>query len=524
MNLKIRSARIFTGNPEQPWAEAICCQDDRITAVGTDAQIAAIDGNYREIELPGRLITPGFVDAHTHLTTFGMTLRWIDFTDLSSLEACRERIREAIPRIAPGEWVIGRGWNHHLWPGDQEPDRHDLDDLLPNNPAMMIRICGHSIWVNSTALELSHITSDTPEPAGGKIDRDASGNPTGIIREAQQLIEDHIPPLSREDRKQAVLAAQEAMLRFGITGVRSMEGFECWEALHELDQEEALKLRVYHLVRPGQLQQAVSAGLMPGKGSERLWGGQLKLFADGSLGAATALLHEAYADEPDEYGLPFMTREELQKHAESAYQHGFDVAIHAIGDKAVTNALDALEAARKKYPGAWRDSIEHVQLVRPEDLERFRRLGITASMQPRFITTDHKVAMAKWGEVRCRNAYALRTVLEYGISLQFSSDTPVEPCDPRHGLYAAVTRQSADGEPAGGWFPNQCLTLAEAITGYTSRHAWSSHREHELGMLAPGRKADITVFAQDLFALQPKEWFAVDTEMTIVNGEIAYHV
>ena len=245
------------------------------------------------------------------------------------------------------------------------------------------------------------------------------------------------PPLTREDRKKAALAAQEAMLRFGITGVRSMERFECWEALHELDEEEALKLRVYHLLPPEQLDKALSAGLLPRNGSEHLLTGQMKLFADGSLGAATALLHAPYTDAPDEYGIPYMTVEELQKHSESAYQHGFDVAIHAIGDKAVTNALDAIEAARLKYPGAWRDSIEHVQLIRLQDLERFRMLGITASMQPRFIGTDWKVAMAKWGAERCRNAYALRTVLEYGVPLQCSSDTPVEPCDPRYGLYAA---------------------------------------------------------------------------------------
>ncbi|PIE32527.1 amidohydrolase [candidate division KSB3 bacterium] len=509
MNFKILSSRIFTGNPEQPWAEALCCRDDRIAAIGTNSQINAIDGTCETFELHGRLVTPGFVDAHTHLTTFGMTLRWVDLNNLTSVEACREQIREAAAKIAPGAWLIGRGWNHHLWPGEQEPNRHDLDDLLPNNPAMMIRTCGHSVWVNSKALEQSNITCNTPDPSGGRIDRDEHGNPTGILREARQLIEEHIPPLTRDDLKQAVRSAQDVMLRFGLTGVRTMESFAPWEAVSELDKENGLKLRVYHLVSPDHLEQGIAAGLAPGKGSEHVWGGQVKLFADGSLGAATAFLHEPYTDEPANCGLPYLTTEQLQDCTERAYQNGFDVAIHAIGDRAFTNSLDAIEAARKKYPGAWRDSIEHVQLVRTQDLERCRALGITASIQPRFIMTDYKVASAKWGLDRCRNAYALRNVLQHDIPLQFSSDTPVETCDPRHGLYAAVTRQTPDSNPVGGWFPDQCLTLAEAIKGYTSRHAWVTHRDWDLGMLSLGRT---------------KEWFAVDTEMTIVNGDIAYHV
>ncbi|GAK61385.1 putative metal-dependent hydrolase [Candidatus Vecturithrix granuli] len=524
MDLTILSARIFTGEPACPWAEALCIQDQHVVTIGTNTEVRQATRSQAEIlELPGRLITPGFVDAHTHFLTYGLNLQWVDLRNETSLAACRRKIRDTVASYRPGEWIIGRSWNHHLWEEGREPTRHDLDDLAPENPMLMIRICGHSIWVNSLALKIAGITRDTPQPPGGKIDKDVSGEPTGLIREARELIEAHIPPASLEQRKKAALAAQQEVLRAGVTSVRSMEHLEQWEALQELDQEEQLKLRIYHLLAPEELAEAATRGIVPGYGSDRLWFGQAKLFADGSLGSDTALLHEPYLHKPGDYGLAYLSVEELREKVELAYSYGCDVAIHTIGDKAVSNALDAIGAARKVYPGPRRDSLEHVQLFRPQDLDRFLELQITASPQPPFIVSDWEMADKKWGPERCRYAYALKSFFQHGIPTQFSSDMPVELCNPLAGIQAAVTRQTPEGEPSGGWHPEQRLTLEEAITGYTHQYAWVFHREQQLGSLAPGKWADVTILNQDLFQIDPHEWSAVTVEMTIIDGEIAYH-
>lgn len=524
MDLTILSSRIFTGDPLRPWAEAVCIHDNRIAAVGTNEEITHISReNAHILKLPGKLVTPGFVDAHTHFLTYGLTLQWVNLHALTSLEACRKKIKQAVDAAQPGEWILGQGWNHLLWKEGREPSRFDLDDIAPRNPVMMMRVCTHSIWVNSLALERAAITRLTPNPAGGKIDRDPfNGEPTGVIREAQSLIQDHIPSASLEKRKQAALKAQQELVHLGITGVHSMEGLEQWEALAELEREAQLKLRVYHLLPPHDIERAVARGIKARQGSDRLWFGHVKLFADGSLGSDTALLHEPYLHKPQEYGIACLTPEELRQNVEFAYRFGYDVAIHAIGDKAVTNALDAIEAARTTHPGEHRDRIEHAQLVRPQDFARFHALGITASLQPCFVSSDWQMALQKWGWERCRNAYAFKTFLRHGVPLQFSSDIPVESPNPLLGIYAAVTRQTLNGEPRGGWMPEQKLSLENALTGYTSQHARISRREQSLGFIAPGKWADLTIFQHNLFELPPEEWTSIDVEMTIINGEIVY--
>jgi predicted amidohydrolase YtcJ len=379
------------------------------------------------------------------------------------------------------------------------------------------------VWVNSLALEKAGITKHTPDPEGGRIEREPdTGEPTGLLRGAEHLILEHIPPASLEKRKKTALAAQANLLSLGITGIRSMEKFESWEALDALDKEGKLKLRIYHLLPPDEVEEAFSRGIKSGQGTDRLWFGQVKLFADGSLGSDTALLHEPYLHQPENHGLAYLTREELQKNIEFAYSHSCDVAIHAIGDKGVTNALESIAAARQTYPGERRDSIEHVQLLRPQDFALFSEMGVTASIQPSFVATDWEMAMKKWGPERCQNAYTFKTFLQKGIPVQFSSDMPVELSSPIWGLQAAVTRQNSEGEPSGGWFPEQKLTLEESITGYTSQHAWVTRKEKDRGSLSPGKWADLTIFSQDLFKLEPKEWPSIEVEMTIIDGEIVY--
>ena len=524
MDLAILSARIFTGNVKQPWAEALGIRDNKIAILGSNGQVKrGCRRSTQILELKGRLVTPGLVDAHTHFVNFGLTLQRVALMSLPSLAECRKRIREAVTDCAPGEWIIGRGWNEHFWEEKREPTRFDLDDLTPHNPAMMVRACGHSVWVNTAALAAAGITRDTADPPGTRIERDpVSGEPTGLLRELRRHMEKFIPPPALETRKKAALGAQEEALRFGVTGVHSCETLREVEALSSLEEEGKLKIRVHQTMPYDGLEEGRSRSLKPWRGGQRLWFGQVKLYADGSLGSSTALLHAPYADNPSDRGLAVLTPRALRKRVMESYRNGYSVAIHAIGDKAVTNSLQAIASARKEFPGARRDRIEHVQLFRPADLPLFRELGVMASVQPVHLSTDWATAEKKWGSDRCRNGYAWRSLLQAGIRLQFGSDAPVEPINPLLGLQAAVTRKDVRGNPAGGWFPGEKLTLEESIKAFTALPAWSSRKEKFLGALTPGRLADLTVFAKDLFQVPPEEWRSVETEMTIVNGEIVY--
>jgi predicted amidohydrolase YtcJ len=522
--LALLSAKVFTGDPARPWAEAVGVDDGRIVAVGSNAGVvSALRGKAEKVDLPGRLVTPGLVDGHCHFLSYGLSLQRVDLRNLPSLAACRDRIRESVAGRAPGEWVLGRGWNHHSWDEQREPLRADLDDIAPENPVMMVRACGHSQWVNSRALAAAGITRSTPDPAGGRIDRDPkTGEPTGMLRELRTFVERSIPIPSLAERKKAALLAQQHALRLGVTGAHTCERYEQWEAFEALDREGALKVRIYHLLWPQDLDEAAANGVRPGRGSDRLWAGHMKLYADGSLGAGTALLHEPYTDEPGNTGLEVTSLPQLQERIEMGYRRGYAVGIHAIGDKAVTHCLLAIAAARKASPGPWRDRIEHIQTYRPGDLALFRELGIVGSVQPRFVSTDWSVAEKRWGPARCRTGYAWRSLKVAGIPLLFGSDAPVEPMDPILGLQAAVTRQTPDGLPPGGWFPDQRLTLEESLAGFTTAPAWVSGREDRVGLIRPGLWADLTVFSRDLFVNPAAEWPSVPVEMTIVNGEVLF--
>ena len=524
MDLAVLSSKIFTGTPNQPWAEALGINNNRITVVGSNEEVkSGITSNTRVYELPDRLVTPGLVDAHCHFVDFGRALKWVDLRNQPSLGVCREKIREAISDYKPGEWILGRGWNQYQWNDPTEPTLKDLDDLTPDNPAMMVRACGHCIWINSLALQKAGIDRYTPDPPGGQIDRNPdTGDPNGRLREARKLIEAHIPPPTLKERKEDALRAQKEALRVGLTGVHTCEKLEQWEAFDALDKDGLLKIRVHHLLPPEEMAEASDRGILTGFESDYLWFGHVKLFADGSLGAGTALLHEPYSDEPDECGIACMSLDELQEKAELAYGYGKDVAIHAIGDLAVTNSLEAIAAARKGYPGARRDRIEHLQLFRFQDLGVFREMDVVASVQPVFLPTDWQPADKRWGPDRCCNAYAWKTIRNAGIRHQFGSDAPVESINPILGIQAAVTRQGVDGLPFGGWCPDQKLSLEETIQGFTQTAAWTSRKEDVLGSIASGKLADLTVFSQNLFDMPPETWHDIPVEMTVVNGEPVY--
>ncbi len=394
--------------------------------------------------------------------------------------------------------------------------------MIPDNPLMMIRTCGHSEWLNSKALEMVGITKESPDPSGLRFDRDAKGALTGLLHEARELVMESIPPFGDEELKAAIHKAQSEILKFGLTGLHTCESLAEWKLLGRMDERDQLKLRVHHLVQPYDLAEFDELGLAWTSGNKRLWIGHLKLFADGSLGSGTALMHEAYTDEPDNWGIHCLDAMELKEYVLKAYKRGLSVAIHAIGDKASTNALDAIAHGRKQYPGPWRDRIEHVQLCREQDLARYRDMGVVASVQPVFVQSDWHVADRRWGSERCAKAYAWKTLMEMGIPIQFGSDAPVESNRPVLGLQAAVLRQTSDLKPKGGWQPAQKLTLEESLAGYTRTAAYTAQKEDHLGALEPGNWADLTVFEKDLTTTPAQEWHTVDVEMTIVDGDIVY--
>ena len=524
METAFLSTRIFTGDTARPWAEALCVRDDRVSAVGTNDEAKAACGRgARVLEFPGRLITPGVVDAHLHFVNFGLYLQRLDLRNLPSIDDCRARVKQAVASHKPGEWIIGRAWNEHVWKEQREPAARDLDDIALEHPVMLIRHCGHTVWLNSLAMRLARIEKGTPDAPGARIEHDPrTGEPTGLLREYRRIIEKEIPPPTLDERKQAALRAQQEALRFGVTGVHSCETLREWEALAALEAEGKLKLRVHHLLPPEELGPARSRGIGLGKGGERLWFGQVKLYADGSLGSGTALLHEPYTNNRSERGLAILTPKELQERVELAYEAGGDVGVHAIGDLAVTNVLKAIAGSRKKIPGPRRDRIEHVQLLHPDDFAVFPDLGVVASVQPVHLLTDMPVAEKKWGMDRCRHSYAWKSMLKAGIRLQFGSDAPVEAINPLLSFHAAVTRQSLSGEPKDGWFPGERLSLEEIIRAFTQMPAWVSRRENQLGTLAPGKKADLVVFSRDLFQTAPGDLASVEVELSMVNGEVLY--
>ena len=520
----ILSAKVFTGHGANSLAEAVHIKDGRIKAVGSVEMVkASAPGDVRVLDLPGCLITPGLIEGHCHFTGIGVLLQDINLRDVTSLSACRKRVREAVSKSAPGKWVIGRGWDHNLWQEAREPVKQDLDDIAPDNPVFLTRVCGHSVWVNSKALEIAGITAETQDSPGGTIDRDPlTRAPTGIIRETLDLISAHIPPKTRTQLKAAALAAQEEVLRFGITCVHSLENLASFKVVRELDKEEKLKVRVYHSLHVDDIQAAEEQKIEINEKSDHLWLGHVKLYADGSLGADTALLHEPYLGHPQNRGLAFLTAEALEAGVEFAYERGYGVMIHAIGDKAVSNALGAIIHARKKYPCHPRDRIEHVQLFSPKDLSLFKAYDITASVQPVFLGTDRCMAEKKWGHERCKNSYAWRTLMDNGIPLQFGSDSPVEPVNPLLGIFTAVERKHYKHRTDDSWFPEQALTLEEAIIGFTRQAAFTCGRENELGLIAPGMRADLTIFNQNLFVVPEDQWPDIKVQMTIINGEIVY--
>jgi len=524
------NANIHTLDGKQPLVSAAALDGERILAVGSDdVVLGEFKGKGEAINLEGFTIIPGLMDAHIHLEQYALGLSKID-AGTETRQECLERVAMEARAAAPGEWLLGHGWNQNIWPeGYGYAD--DLDKAAPENPVFMTAKSLHAAWVNSSALRLAGISPDTEDPPGGRISRDTKGTPDGLLFEgAIALVENVIPLTSGDDTVAALCAALPVLWEMGLTGAHDFDRSSCFQALQVLNQRKLLKFRVLKSVPVEDLPHAVTLGLRSGFGDDYLRIGQVKIFADGALGPRTAAMLQPYKNEPDNRGMLLVDSEELFEYGRLAMENGFGLAVHAIGDRANHEVLKGFGMLRDyKAPQEHvgininaeyiRHRIEHVQVLHPDDVKSLADLGIIASMQPIHATSDMHMVDSCLGE-RAEFAYAWQSQFESGAVLAFGSDAPVETPDPFVGLHAAVSRRRADGSPSPqGWHPEQRLPFGEALKAYTSGAAYAANQEDRLGKLIPGYLADLIVLDTDPFLCEPEQLLEIKVLRTMVGGE-----
>lgn len=521
------NGNIWTGDPDRPRATAMAVFGERIVKIGTAEDVRPFSGPAtRHVDLQGRLVLPGFNDAHVHFMSGGFHLLGINMRKARNRQEFRQIMKDYAADLPKGRWITGGGWDHEAWPEKTWPTKELIDDVTPENPVLVSRLDGHIALANSLALKLAGITRETPDPFGGTIVRDPeTGEPKGIlIDNAADLVYRVIPPPGEEERLEAARAAQEHALSLGVTSIQdimaSAEDFRTYQTLY---QSGELRVRLYVFFPISRRTELARLGIMQAFGNDWLRIGGVKVMADGSMGAGSALFYEPYADDSTTSGLALQPREELVRMVIEADSTGLQVALHAIGDKANTWALDAFaEAIRVNGPRERRHRIEHAQVVLPRDLPRFKELNVIASIEPSHCIDDMRWAEKRIGKERAKYAYMWRSFVDHGARIAFGTDWTVEPLDPMLGLYAAVTREFPEGGPPGGWNSQEKITLEEAIRFYTLGSAYAEFADTEKGTLTEGKLADFVVLDRNIFARPVQEILQTKIEMTIVGGKIMY--
>lgn len=520
--------------------EAIAIRDGRIEAAGTDKEILRLKGpDTRVIDLAGHFAMPGFNDAHLHLSDAGLQKLNLDLTGVKSLDDFLDRLRERVKSTPSGQWIVGGGWDETLWPIRALPSRVDLDEVTTDHPVYLERVDGHIAVANSAAFEAAGITASTKDPSGGQIDRDVSGLPAGILREtACAMVKNVITPTTPQQRRVALELALQDLAKAGVTSAQDYspgdaQPWENFQVLEAMEQEGKLTARISEWIPfdlPLDTLQKYKS--LHSVADPMLHTGMLKGFMDGSLGSHTAALLEPYTDQPGNAGLPRYDQAKLTAMTKERLDAGFQIGFHAIGDKGVQMALDAFTAAEKEARANnvkaadggsdYRLRIEHAQVTNPEQVSEFKKLKIVASMQPSHLLTDMHWAKARLGEKRAAHSYAWAEFLNAGISLAYGTDYPVEPVAPFRGLYAAVTRKSENG--IDDYFPEQKISIDQAISAYTRGAAFAEFGEKEKGILAPGMLADVVELDRDITAVPAKEILGTKVLRTIVGGKIVYEL
>jgi len=539
-------------------AEALAVRDGRVEAVGRGEQILKLKGPSTEVvDLGGHFVMPGFNDAHMHLANAGFQRLTVDLMGVKSLTEFRDRIRARVRSAEPGEWIVGGGWDQTLWPVKELPSRWDIDEVTTDHPVFLQRVDGHIAVANTRALQMASITVASKDPAGGKIDRDTTGQATGILREtARQAVTGVIPEPNHDKRRQAIEAGLQELARSGITSAQdnsdSGDSKLSWDdflIFEEIEREGELTARITEWLPFNDPLPVLEAHRAAHPQSDQwLHTGMLKAYMDGSLGSRTAALLDPYADDATNSGLPQYEQDVLTRLTRERVNAGFQIGFHAIGDKGVQMALDAFAAAEKDLDRVGtglaparsaakglagqhsakaanptpdlRLRIEHAQVTNPLQVAKFKQLKVIASMQPNHLLTDMNWAEARLGPKRAAHSYAWAEFLKQGVTLAFGTDYPVEPVTPFRGLYAAVTRKSEDGKKE--YYPAQKLNIEQAIAAYTTGSAFAEFAEKDKGTLAPGMLADLVVLDIDITSVPPEKILRAKVLRTVVGGKTVY--
>ncbi|HET9776997.1 MAG TPA: amidohydrolase [Gemmatimonadaceae bacterium] len=533
-DLVLTNGRIYTVDNARPQVSALAVRDGRVLFVGSDAEAKALAGpSTQVIDLRGAAVYPGFTDAHAHLLGLGNMLQRVNLAGSTSYDEVIERVKAWAKNVKPGEWIQGRGWDQNRWPVKEFPTHEALSRAFPSNPVVLDRIDGHALLANARAMELAHVTAATRDPAGGRIVRLASGEPSGVfVDNAKSLISRAVPEPTRANTRKAILAAVAEANRWGLTGIHDPgEGAEAVGIYEELARAGNYNLRNYVMLSdPGEPGSAKAMGnpyIQRGPQNAlydgHLWIRAIKLYADGALGSRGAALLAPYSDDPTNSGLLVSRPEHIEAWAEWALRHGFQINVHAIGDRGNRVVLDAFDSALRKIPKAnHRFRIEHAQVLSPQDIPRFARLGVIPSMQATHQTSDMRWAESRVGPQRIRGAYAWRSLLNTGVIIPNGTDFPVEEVNPLLTFHAAVTRQDPTNWPAGGWYPEQKMTRQEALQSMTIWPAYAGFQESVLGSLTPGKYADFVVLDRDIMTVPDTEILAARVLSTWVGGKRVY--
>lgn len=524
------NAGIYTVDNARPMASALAVKDDRIVFVGSDSEARVLGrNNARIVDLKGRIVIPGMVDAHAHLLGLATSLRNVLLAGSSSYDEVIRRVTERARTVKPGEWIEGRGWDQNLWPEKSFPTHEALSRATPKNPVVVRRIDGHAILANAMAMRLAGITAATKDPEGGRIVRLPNGDPSGVfVDNASGLVSRRIPSASDATLRDATLAAVAEANRWGLTGIHDAgESRRAIEIFESLARAGRFNLRNYVMVSDNEpdIRYYTNRGPRNGLYGGRIWVRAIKTYADGALGSRGAALLAAYSDDPGNVGLLVSQPAHIQQVAELGLRTGFQVNTHAIGDRGNRVALDAFAGALRAVPTAdHRFRIEHAQVLSPQDIPRFSQLGVIPSMQASHQTSDMRWAEARVGQERVRGAYAWRSLLNTGVVIPNGSDFPVEEVNPLISFHSAVTRQDATNWPAGGWHPDQAMTRDEALRAMTIWPAYAAFQEKELGSLTPGKYADFVVLDRDIMRVAPTEILGTRVLATYLGGKIVYQM
>lgn len=530
-DLIVTNARIYTVDDAHPFVAALAVRGGRIAFAGDVRGAMALRGaQTRVLDLGGRTVIPGMVDAHGHVSGLGDALAIVDLVGSTSVEDVVARVVAKSGGTSAGQWVAGRGWDQNRWGDTRFPSHEKLSAAVPNNPVILTRIDGHAVFANRKAMELAGITSATKDPEGGQIIRDASGNPTGVfVDNAMALVRRVVPPPTREEVKRAVMAAIADGQRWGLTGVHDAGSDETVLSVYdELGKSGQMNFRMYAMISGGRtespmLDRLIAAGPKSALYDGTLWVRSIKLYSDGALGSRGAALLDPYSDDAKNNGLLVSDPKFIEAIAVKALKAGFQVNTHAIGDRGNRVTLDAYEAALKQVPVAdHRFRIEHAQILNYADVPRFAQLGVIPSMQASHQTSDMYWAGTRLGVHRLPGAYAWRALLNTGVVIPNGSDFPVEYVNPLISFHAAIARQDANDWPAGGWYPEQAMTREEALKAMTIWPAYSAFQEKELGSLAPGKYADFTVLDQDIMRVPASLILKTHVVSTWVGGKPVY--